>query len=122
MLNGTAGTAPLAAIASISQDQCFRQLACPPALSSFSPRVFDCYDPLQSPPTALHRPALPMPLCPPPCQEERQRQLALAPYLVTAPKRGVIGNSRYAQRLRAEIVEASRDKDRFVEPGYVGYV
>ena len=47
-------------------------------------------------------------------QEQRQRSVALAPYLVTAPKRGVIGNSRYAQRLRREIVQASRDKERYV--------
>ena len=48
-----------------------------------------------------------------PLQEQRQRSVALAPYLVTAPKRGVIGNSRYAQRLRREIVQASRDKERY---------
>ena len=45
-------------------------------------------------------------------QEAKARQQALAPYVVTAPKRGVIGNSRYAQRLRREIVQASRDKSR----------
>ncbi|GAB4815576.1 hypothetical protein N2152v2_002622 [Parachlorella kessleri] len=55
-------------------------------------------------------------------EEQRQRSVALAPYLVTAPKRGVISNSRYAQRLRREIVQASRDKERkpvliFGEPG-----
>lgn len=45
-------------------------------------------------------------------QETKARQHALAPYLVSAPKRGVIGNSRYAQRLRRQIVDASRDKSR----------
>lgn len=37
---------------------------------------------------------------------------ALVPYLVTAPKRGVIGNSGYADRLRKGIVGASRDEKR----------
>jgi polyferredoxin/transcriptional regulator with AAA-type ATPase domain len=52
--------------------------------------------------------------------EERQR--ALAPYRVSAPRRGIIGNSRYAAALRKQIVSASRDRHRnpvlvFGEPG-----
>ena len=43
-------------------------------------------------------------------QEERQR--ALAPYRVSAPKRGIVGNSRYAAVLRKQIVTASRDATR----------
>jgi hypothetical protein len=39
----------------------------------------------------------------------------LVPYVVSGPKRGIIGNSRYAVRLRKDIVAASRDPDRFVE-------
>jgi polyferredoxin len=52
--------------------------------------------------------------------EERQR--ALAPYRVSAPRRGIIGQSRYATALRKQIVTASKDKCRspvlvFGEPG-----
>ncbi|KAI8465837.1 MAG: cyclic nucleotide-binding protein [Monoraphidium minutum] len=55
-------------------------------------------------------------------QEDERRQRALAPYLVAAPKRGVIGTSKYAERLRKQIVEAARDPLRrpvlvFGEPG-----
>ena len=46
----------------------------------------------------------------------------MAPYRVSAPRRGIIGNSRYAQALRKDIVRASRDPRRtpvivFGEPG-----
>ncbi|KXZ56033.1 hypothetical protein GPECTOR_2g1585 [Gonium pectorale] len=52
----------------------------------------------------------------------RKRARTLAPYLVAAPKRGIIGNSKYADRLRRQVVEAARDKSRrpvliFGEPG-----
>lgn len=40
---------------------------------------------------------------PPSPQEEDRRQRALAPYLVGAPKRGVIGKSKYAERLRKQV-------------------
>ncbi|EFN59248.1 hypothetical protein CHLNCDRAFT_56815 [Chlorella variabilis] len=55
-------------------------------------------------------------------QEEKERTTALQPFLVAAPKRGVIGESRYAKALRRSIVQASRDKSRkpvliFGEPG-----
>lgn len=36
-------------------------------------------------------------------QEEERRQRALAPYLVGAPKRGIIGQSKYANRLRQQV-------------------
>ena len=36
-------------------------------------------------------------------QEEERRQRSLAPYLVAAPKRGVIGRSKYAERLRKQV-------------------
>lgn len=36
-------------------------------------------------------------------QEDERRQRALAPYLVPAPKRGIIGSSRYAERLRKQV-------------------
>lgn len=45
-------------------------------------------------------------------QEEKERTTALQPFLVAAPKRGVIGESRYAKALRRSIVQASRDKSR----------
>ncbi|MDC0835191.1 sigma 54-interacting transcriptional regulator [Geitlerinema sp. CS-897] len=51
---------------------------------------------------------------------ERDRQTALRPYLVTRIRRGIIGNSRYAQRLRSQIEDASRDRQSvliFGEPG-----
>lgn len=44
--------------------------------------------------------------------ENKERQQALLPYIVAAPKRGVIGTSRYADTLRKRIVKASRDKTR----------
>lgn len=52
----------------------------------------------------------------------RKRSRALAPYLVTAPKHGIIGSSKYAERLRKQVVECARDKSRqpvliFGEPG-----
>lgn len=45
-------------------------------------------------------------------EEERDRTAALAPYRVAAPKRGVIGGSRYAKLLRQNIVLAARDPTR----------
>ena len=55
-------------------------------------------------------------------QQSEERQRALAPYRVSAPRRGIIGNSRYANNLRKQIVAASRDNRRtpvliFGEPG-----
>lgn len=55
-------------------------------------------------------------------QESEDRQRALAPYRVSAPKRGIVGNSSYAVRLRSQIIAASRDRMRnpvliFGEPG-----
>ena len=55
-------------------------------------------------------------------QQSEERQRALAPYRVSAPRRGIVGNSRYANTLRKSILAASRDKRRapvivFGEPG-----
>jgi hypothetical protein len=36
-------------------------------------------------------------------QSEERRSRALQPYLVSTPKRGVIGNSKYADRLRRQV-------------------
>lgn len=51
---------------------------------------------------------------------EREQQLALRPYLVPRVRRGIIGTSRYAQRLRQDI-KSAYDDDRavliFGEPG-----
>ncbi len=51
---------------------------------------------------------------------ERSRQIILRPYLVSKAKRGVIGQSRYAVRLRAQIKQAAKNKEPvliFGEPG-----
>ena len=51
---------------------------------------------------------------------ERERQVTLRPYLVSKAKRGVIGKSRYATRLRSQIKQASETRESvllFGEPG-----
>ncbi|EFJ50727.1 nitrogen assimilation regulatory protein [Volvox carteri f. nagariensis] len=52
----------------------------------------------------------------------RKRLRALTPYLVSSPTHGIIGTSKYADRLRKDIVAAARDTSRkavliFGEPG-----
>jgi len=51
---------------------------------------------------------------------EQERQRILRPYLVPAAKRAIMGKSRYAQKLRTEIKNASESKEAvlvFGEPG-----
>ncbi|NJN49843.1 MAG: sigma 54-interacting transcriptional regulator, partial [Alkalinema sp. RL_2_19] len=51
---------------------------------------------------------------------EREQQLALRPYLINKVRRGIVGTSRYAVRLRQEIKQATADRDPvliFGEPG-----
>jgi transcriptional regulator with AAA-type ATPase domain/NAD-dependent dihydropyrimidine dehydrogenase PreA subunit len=51
---------------------------------------------------------------------ERDRQAMLRPYLVPKAKRGIVGSSRYAVRLRQEIGKAAKDRGAvliFGEPG-----
>ena len=51
---------------------------------------------------------------------EQERQATLLPYRVTKAKRGVVGGSRYATRIRQEIRAAARDRQTvtiFGEPG-----
>jgi transcriptional regulator with AAA-type ATPase domain/NAD-dependent dihydropyrimidine dehydrogenase PreA subunit len=51
---------------------------------------------------------------------EQERQAILSPYLVTKARRGIVGSSRYAVRLRQQIKEAARDRQPvsvFGEPG-----
>ena len=51
---------------------------------------------------------------------EQSRQIILSPYLVGKAKRGVIGKSRYAVRLRSQIKQAATNKEPvliFGEPG-----
>ena len=51
---------------------------------------------------------------------EQERQTALRPYLVTKAKRGIVGKSRYAVRLRQQIKKAAEDRKSaliFGEPG-----
>ncbi len=51
---------------------------------------------------------------------ERERQAALRPYLVPKVRRGIVGSSRYATRLRQEIKKAAGDRRSvlvFGEPG-----
>ncbi len=53
-------------------------------------------------------------------QFEQERQITLRPYLVSKAKRGVIGKSRYATRLRSQIKQAAKTRDSvliFGEPG-----
>ncbi|MEC4893734.1 MAG: sigma 54-interacting transcriptional regulator [Oscillatoria sp. PMC 1051.18] len=51
---------------------------------------------------------------------EQDRQVILRPYLVTKARRGIVGKSRYAVRLRQKIKQASGDRQSvliFGEPG-----
>ena len=51
---------------------------------------------------------------------EQERQVILRPYLVSKARRGVIGKSRYATRLRSQIKQASETRESvllFGEPG-----
>ncbi|MBE9032733.1 cyclic nucleotide-binding domain-containing protein, partial [filamentous cyanobacterium LEGE 11480] len=51
---------------------------------------------------------------------ERDRQVALRPYLVNKVQRGIVGTSRYAMRLRQAIKQANGDRESvliFGEPG-----
>jgi transcriptional regulator with AAA-type ATPase domain/NAD-dependent dihydropyrimidine dehydrogenase PreA subunit len=51
---------------------------------------------------------------------EQERSVALRPYLVTKARRGIVGTSRYAVRLREEIRKAASDRNSvliFGEPG-----
>lgn len=51
---------------------------------------------------------------------EQERQAVLRPYLVTKAKRGIVGKSRYAVRLRQQIKQADEDRQPvliFGEPG-----
>ena len=51
---------------------------------------------------------------------EQERQIALRPYLVPKVKRGIVGTSRYAVRLRQDIKKAASDRGSvliFGEPG-----
>ncbi len=51
---------------------------------------------------------------------EQERQTALRPYLMTKVRRGIVGSSRYAKRLRQAIKKASGDRapvQIFGEPG-----
>jgi len=51
---------------------------------------------------------------------QQERQAALRPYLVSRAKRGVVGTSRYAVRLRQQIKQATEDRRPvliFGEPG-----
>ena len=55
-------------------------------------------------------------------QDAATRAAALQPFLVVSPKRGIVGVSRYASRLRKQVIAASRDPARgpvfvFGEPG-----
>ncbi len=51
---------------------------------------------------------------------EQERQVILRPYLVNKAKRGVIGKTRYAKKMRSQIKQASETRDStliFGEPG-----
>lgn len=51
---------------------------------------------------------------------EQERQTILRPYLVTKAKRGIIGKSRYAVRLRQQVKKASEDRQSVVIFGEQG--
>lgn len=42
-------------------------------------------------------------------QDERLRSQALQPFAVGPPSRGVIGTSKYAQRLKSSVMNAAKD-------------
>jgi transcriptional regulator with AAA-type ATPase domain/NAD-dependent dihydropyrimidine dehydrogenase PreA subunit len=51
---------------------------------------------------------------------EQERQVTLRPYIVSKAKRGVIGKSRYANKLRSQIKQAAKTRESvllFGEPG-----
>jgi hypothetical protein len=45
-------------------------------------------------------------------QDELVRSRALQPYLLPAPSHAIIGQSRFAVRLRRDVVAAARDPSR----------
>ena len=47
-------------------------------------------------------------------QDDIHQREALRAYTVTSPRVGIIGSSRYAKRLRSQIVKASQDSARFI--------
>lgn len=51
---------------------------------------------------------------------EQERQIILRPYLVTKAKRGIIGKSRYAVRLRQQVKNATEDRQPVVIFGEQG--
>lgn len=46
--------------------------------------------------------------------EASARHLALLPYRAPPPRKGIIGNSKYARRLRREVLAAAKDPARWV--------
>ncbi|DBB11723.1 TPA: hypothetical protein ACH3X3_005889 [Trebouxia sp. C0006] len=55
-------------------------------------------------------------------QEQQSRSQALQPFIVAPPSRGIVGTSRFAQRMKAQVMQAAKDPTRrptliFGEPG-----
>lgn len=55
-------------------------------------------------------------------QEQQLRSQALQPFIVAPPSRGVVGTSKFAQRMKAQVMQAAKDPTRqpvliFGEPG-----
>ncbi|KAL0019848.1 hypothetical protein WJX79_006536 [Trebouxia sp. C0005] len=55
-------------------------------------------------------------------QEQQLRSQALQPFIVAPPSRGIVGTSRFAQRMKAQVMQAAKDPTRrptliFGEPG-----
>lgn len=55
-------------------------------------------------------------------QKQQQRSQALQPFVVAPPSRGIVGTSRFAQRMKAQVMQATKDPTRrpvliFGEPG-----
>jgi hypothetical protein len=42
-------------------------------------------------------------------QEQQLRSQALQPFIVAPPSRGIVGTSRFAQRMKAQVMQAAKD-------------
>ena len=45
-------------------------------------------------------------------QEQQLRSQALQPFIVAPPSRGIVGTSRFAQRMKAQVMQAAKDPTR----------
>jgi len=45
-------------------------------------------------------------------QEQQLRSQALQPFIVAPPSRGIVGTSRFAQHMKAQVMQAAKDPTR----------